>query len=81
MVKLPQELRSKLMYASELPQLAPPTVHCFCGGCAATFYDALEYKIWRTEPGQAIKEPCEICKRPGYDYTVQRRRYPLRSDK
>lgn len=81
MKKLPEELRNKLVYASELPPLDPPTVHCLCGKCADSFYDSPEHKIWRTDSEQAIKELCEICRRPGYDYTVQKRRRPLESYK
>lgn len=77
MKKLPEELRNKLVYASELPPHDPPTVHCLCGKCADSFFDSPEHKIWRTDPEQTIKEPCEICRRPGYDYTVQKRRRPL----
>lgn len=81
MIKLPEELRNKLIYASELSPLDPPIAHCFCGKCADTLYDSLEYKAWRTNPEQTIKEPCEICKRPGYDCMVRKRRYPLNSSK
>ena len=77
MKKLPKELRDELVYASELPQLDPSVVYCLCGKCADSFYDSLEHKIWRTDPGQTVKEPCEICRRPGYDYTVQKRRRSL----
>lgn len=42
MIKLPEELRNKLIYASELSPLDPPTTHCFCGKCADTLYDSLE---------------------------------------
>ena len=78
MKKLPKKIRDKLVYANELPPLDPPTVHCLCGRCANSFYCLSEYKIWRTDPEQIIKEPCEICSRPGYDYTLQRRRRPLK---
>ncbi len=77
MKKLPEELRNKLIHASKLPPLDPPTVHCLCGKCANLLYDSPEYKIWRTDLEQTIKEPCEICRRPGYDYTILKRSRPL----
>lgn len=77
MKKLPRELKNKLIYASELTPLEPFTTHCLCGKCADAFYDPRAHKIWRTDLAQTVKGPCEICKRPGYDYAVQRRRTPL----
>lgn len=81
MKKLPENIRNKLVVASTLPPLEPSTVHCLCGKCVETFYDSSEHKVWRTDPEQTVKEPCEICKKPGYDYTVQNRRSPLNPHK
>lgn len=76
-MKLPKKVRSKLVRACDLTPLEPATIHCYCYKCASVFYDSKEHKIWRTDLEQEIKEPCEICKKPGFDYTVQRRRKPL----
>lgn len=81
MRKLPEELKDKLIPASELTPLEPPTIHYFCSKCAEVFYESSYYKICRIDFEQTIKEPCEICKKPGYDYMVQKRRKPLNPHK
>ena len=43
-------------------------IRTLCNDCRSTYYDA-GYKLRRIKK-QKYKEPCEICKRFGWDYVI-----------
>ena len=49
-------------------------VRCLCGRCADEYRDSNEYIISRKDPFQKEKDPCDRCRRPGYDYILKPRR-------
>ena len=40
-------------------------------------YMSGKHIVKRSNPYNRIKEPCEICGRPGYDYLISERRYEV----
>lgn len=42
-----------------------------CANCARVFYLDKTRTIERKNPRQTIREPCDICTRPGYDYVIK----------
>ena len=42
-----------------------------CRTCADVHRDMDDRTIKRKDKHQTIKEPCDICKRPGYDYVIE----------
>lgn len=50
---------------------------CLCGSCLSSYMNG-KHIVKRSKPYNRIKEPCEICGRPGYDYLISERRYEVR---
>ena len=42
-----------------------------CSRCASVYYGMKDRKIKRKDIRQAIKEPCDICCRAGYEYIIE----------
>ena len=49
-------------------------VRCLCNCCMQEYIDTRTYIISRLNPFQKQKENCDRCGKPGYDYTLRKRR-------
>lgn len=49
-------------------------VRCLCHHCLQEYMDTHDYSINRVDPFQKIKESCDRCGKPGYDYIVKEKR-------
>ena len=50
---------------------AKDDVRCLCPRCVNEYIDSKEFRVSRLDPFQKIKEPCDRCNRPGYDYVLR----------
>lgn len=50
---------------------------CLCGSCLSSYMSG-KHIVKRLNPYNRIKEPCEICGHPGYDYLISERKYEAR---
>lgn len=45
---------------------------CLCQSCVGAFFKSNNYRIFRDDPLEVIKEPCDICHvRLGYDFVIK----------
>ena len=48
-------------------------VRCLCPKCVNEYMNSGSFRISRLDPFQKVKEPCDRCNRPGYDYVLRLR--------
>ena len=48
-------------------------VRCVCPKCVNEYMNSGSFRISRLDPFQKVKEPCDRCNRPGYDYVLRLR--------
>lgn len=48
-------------------------VHCLCANCLSGYMDG-KHIVKRMNPYNRIKDTCEICRRPGYDYLISEKK-------
>ena len=46
-------------------------VRCLCPKCVNEYMNSGSFRISRLDPFQKVKEPCDRCNRPGYDYVLR----------
>lgn len=45
---------------------------CLCQSCVGAFFESNRYRIFRANPLEVIKEPCDICHvRWGFDFVIK----------
>lgn len=49
-------------------------VRCLCYHCLQEYMDTQNYSISRVDPFQKVKDSCDRCGRPGYDYTLKEKK-------
>lgn len=51
---------------------------CLCQSCVGAFFESNRYRIFRADPLEVIKEPCDICHvRRGYDFVIKPRKVSI----
>ena len=74
-IQLQKEINAGIKKTFALWNYAPKknsSIQCLCPRCMSTLREDPDLIIKRLNPFQRIKEPCDICKRFGYDYVVSR---------
>ena len=49
-------------------------IRCLCRRCLQEYMDTHDYFISRVDPFQKVKDTCDRCGRPGYDYTLKEKK-------